>query len=174
MSDEDDTETEESTGNRAFYLYLLMGGFGMLISGLLIPGFTLDDWKIAYYQSNPLAIPPQIFLYAFIGAMAYGIIIFLTRELPGASEFSEIILRIPAALFIVIGVYLLGAYLTIGVVFGDARGVQELAFLAYITGLLIDQTLNGLRTVATRLYPGSPEELNSISKAPEWTDTYRQ
>lgn len=174
MSDGEKTEDRDSTGNRAFYLYLLMGGLGMLISGLLIPGFILDDWNTAYYQSNPLAIPPQIFLFAFIGTMAYAMITFLTGEKLGASELSEIILRIPAALFLVIGVYLLGEYLNVGLLLRDTRSIQELAFLAYTTGLLIKHTLNGLRTVATRLYPGSPEELDSISKAPEWTETYRQ
>ena len=174
MSDSDESASKDSPGNRSLILYLLGILFGLLISGILYPGFILDSWDPAFFEANPLAIPPQIYLYAYIGTMAYGLIMAVTSGRPDAAEFSEILLRIPAALFLVTGVYFLSEFLNVGMLLGPTRGVEKVAFLAYATGLLIEQTIDAMQTLASRFYPGSPQELNSISHAPEWTEAYRR
>lgn len=94
----------------------------------------------------PLAIPPHIYLYGFLGAMAYAFTSIVAKFERGFTGVVRVGLRALAALPLAGGVFLLAGAL--GIPTEDGRLVAGMAFLV---GLYISLTLKALGGLAERL-----------------------
>jgi hypothetical protein len=155
-------QSESETTNEPWYTrrrgIVIIGFYAVLtaFAGLIAMGYT-DPVLVeesSYYQENPIAIPPYIYVYAFMGAMAYVFTTLLVNVDADTKTIARIGLRVPAALLLVTGVYLLGSMLEL--VPGTPA---EKAGLAFLVGLFVKHALKGLSTISMRMYPGEPKEL---------------
>lgn len=147
----------------AGYAGLLLVG-GLLTTGTVLPGIVESPWDATYYEAHPLAIPPQMFLYAFMGALAYVFTKLVVNPTVGVWEVARLALRIPAALIVVFAVYgwfvhvlpALGPELVDNPEFvlstassdfpSEPRAIREFAGMAFLVGFLVEHALEGLRS----------------------------
>jgi len=162
----DETDEADDRGRRlvgALYALAVLGG--LLGSGMLIPGVALGHVDERVAVARPFAIPATVYLYAYVGAMAHVCIRFVDDRRPDAPTIVGLALRVPAALLVVVGVYLLGSTVELGSLVDavlpmlSSEGRYEQAFTAYLVGLFVDRALGALETTSARLYPGNPSEL---------------
>lgn len=97
------------------------------------------------------AIPAFVYLYAFLGAMAYAFTSIVAKFQRKTEEVVKVGLRALAALPLAAGVFLLAGALGID----EAASVGGVAFLV---GLYVNLTLKALGGLAERLYGGSDGE----------------
>lgn len=140
-------------------LYTVAVFGGLLATGAVVPWLVLGAWDAAYFDARPGAIPPEVYLYAYLGATVYLLIALYRNPRPSKPAAVGLLFRIPAALLLVTGVYLLASVLDLGPVAGAPQGLHGVAFVAYLTGLFVEGALRSVGTVASRLYPGDPTEL---------------
>jgi hypothetical protein len=154
--------TEGETANDPWYTrrrgIAIIGFYAVLtaFAGLVAMGYTdpILVEESEYYRANPIAIPPYVYLYAFMGAMAYVFTTLLINVDADTKTIARIGLRVPAALLLVTGVYLLGSVLEL-----VPQTPPEKAGLAFLVGLFVKHALKGLSTISMRMYPGEPREL---------------
>lgn len=152
-------EDRPRTGDRrTTSLTILLVFVGLFITGALIPGFDLGLWNPDYYAAHPLAVPPTFYLYAYVGTMG-SVVLAVAEGVDPGTELAGVLLRVPAALFLATGIFLLGGLLDLGPLIGGTRGVEELALMAYVTGLFANRAFGALQVLSERLYPGPPAEL---------------
>lgn len=130
----------------AYAVLALLGG--LIAAGDLLPGVTAGTWDAGYYRSNPLAFPPQLFLYASLGALTYVFTALAARPGVGTARVLRLGVRLPVAVVVVVPVYVL-----LVPVFGVVRfptepaGVRGLAGLAFLVGLFVEHATVGVLTV---------------------------
>lgn len=135
-----------------FGVLALIGG--AIATGAVLPGIVF--WDQAFYEQpgNQLAIPPHIYLYAYLGAVTYAFTTLVVNPETDTKSLVQIGARIPAALLLVTGVYLLGSWLEV-----IPKEPREIAGIAFLVGLFVKHALKGLTAISARLYPGSPSDL---------------
>lgn len=126
-----------------------------LYAGLTVAGVTISTGvAFASFVFGPpapdggplLRIPPYIYLYGFLGAMAYAFTSVIAKFERGTAGVVRVGLRVLAALPLAAGVFLLAGAL--GIEPSDGRLVAGLAFLV---GLYVNLTLKALGGLAERL-----------------------
>jgi hypothetical protein len=127
---------------------------GLIATGMVLPGIVF--WDQAFYEQpgNQLAIPPHIYLYAYLGAITYAFTTLVVNPETDTKSLVQIGARIPAALLLVTGVYLLGSWLEV-----IPKEPREIAGIAFLVGLFVKHALKGLTAISARLYPGDPSSL---------------
>ena len=127
---------------------------GLIATGTVFPGIVF--WDQAFYEQpgNQLAIPPHIYLYAYLGAVTYAFTTLVVDPETDTRSLVQIGARIPAALLLVTGVYLLGSWLEV-----IPKEPREIAGIAFLVGLFVKHALKGLTAISARLYPGDPSSL---------------
>lgn len=96
-------------------------------------------------------VPPYVYLYAFLGAMAYAFTSVVAKFERGTVGVLKVGLRALAALPLAAGVFLLSNALGI-----DATSGRFVAGLAFLVGLYVNLTLRALGGLADRLYGRVP------------------
>jgi hypothetical protein len=160
-----DVEESASTAPRPWYstgrgivVVVLFGVLavigGLIATGMVLPGVVF--WDQAFYErpENQLAIPPHIYLYAYLGAVTYAFTTLVVNPDTETKALVQIGARIPAALLLVTGVYLLGSWLEV-----IPKEPREIAGIAFLVGLFVKHALKGLTAISARLYPGNPSDL---------------
>lgn len=133
------SETEESQniwwtergGKALIALYLIFTGIGIFFSIALMP--------------EKVSVPPYVYLYGFLGALAYIFTSLLTQFNKSTSDLLKVGIRIPAALLLVAAVYLLITF------FVKEPTKPIIAGLSFLIGLYIKLALEGLGGLASRL-----------------------
>jgi len=165
MTPDEPTEADDRGGRLVGALYVLAVLGGLLGSGMLIPGVSLGHVDEHVAAGRPFTVPATVYLYAYVGAMAHVAIRFVDDRRPDAPTLVALALRVPAALLVVVGIYLLGSTVELGSLVDavlpmlSSEGRYEQAFTAYLVGLFVDRALGALDTTSARLYPGDPSEL---------------
>lgn len=122
-------------------LYLVFTLVGVLVS--------LGVWDVVRLvsPSGPgIVVPDYVYLYGFMGAMAYVFTSLLTEFDKSTGELLQVGLRIPAALLLAAGLYLLSGFLV-----GDGSD-RVLAGMSFLVGLYVKLALEALGGLAKRLY----------------------
>ncbi|MFB6353524.1 MAG: hypothetical protein ABEJ92_05505 [Halobacteriales archaeon] len=96
-------------------------------------------------------VPPAVYLYGFLGAMAYAFTSIVAKFERGPTGVLRVGLRALAALPLAGGVYLLAGMLGLSGVSGSA-----IAGVAFLVGLYVNLTLKALGGLADRLYGRVP------------------
>lgn len=104
------------------------------------------DVNVLTAHGPSTAVPPAIYLYGFLGAMAYAFTSIIAKFVRGLTGVVRVGLRVVAALPLVAGVFLLAGAL--GIEASDGRLIAGLAFLV---GLYVSLTLKALGGLAERL-----------------------
>ncbi len=103
------------------------------------------------------AVPPIVYLYAFLGAMAYAFTSVVAKFERDTREVVKVGLRALAALPLAAGVFVLAG----------ALGVEgaPVAGVAFLVGLYVNLTLKSLGGLAERLYgPGEDDDAEEDSE----------
>ena len=95
---------------------------------------------------SEVTVPTFVYLYGFLGALAYAFTSLLTEFDKPAEDLLQVGLRIPAALLLATGVYLLAAF------FVSDPSTRVVAGLSFLVGLYVKLTLEALGSLARRLY----------------------
>lgn len=104
---------------------------------------------------GPARVPAYVYVYAFLGGMAYAFTSLVARFDRGPVGALRVGVRAVAALPLAAGVYLLVGLL--GVESVGVGDVRLLAGLAFLVGLYVNLTLKALGGLADRLYGRTPE-----------------
>jgi hypothetical protein len=144
-------------GFRAVVVYLLLSVVG--IAAVSRPGMSL--WAEGDLAGS-VGIPVYVFGFALLGALTYVFTSVLSNYDSHREKVFEAGLRIPAALLLAAGVYLLASLVAPSAssgADGAAIGGESLAAgLAFIVGLYVKLTLEALGGVADALYNGIGRE----------------
>jgi hypothetical protein len=116
--------------------------------------------NISTATGQSAATPPAIYLYAFLGAMAYAFTSIIAKFERGTTGVLRVGLRALAALPLAAGVFLLAG--TLGVSAADGR---VLAGVAFLVGLYVSVALKSLGGLAERLLGLSASESNSAEQS---------
>lgn len=105
--------------------------------------------------TSPLSVPVPWYVYIFgaVGALAYVFTLLVVEFERSASSLARMCLRIPAALPLCAGVYLLSTQ-----ILGSDPPTQLIAGLAFLAGLYVDLTYRRLDALARRLLPSSGDD----------------
>ena len=105
-------------------------------------------WQAGIGVSLPddATVPSYVYLYGFLGALAYAFTSLLTEFDKSARDLLQVGLRIPAALLLATGLYLLAAF------FVADPSTRVVAGLSFLVGLYVKLTLEALGGLARRLY----------------------
>ena len=132
-------------GHLVLYAVLTLAGVAISTQpGLLANGSVPSDGTV----------PAFVYLYAFLGAMAYA---FTSVVSEPDKEFREVLrvgVRVFAALPLAAGLFLLSTFVNV------ARTPPVMAGMAFVTGLYIKLALKTLGGIAERLYRGFASELD--------------
>jgi hypothetical protein len=141
-------------GANLFLLLLLVvvsssaegGPLGNVAAGAGNTGFGLSN--------SPLEVDVPGYVYAFgaIGALGYVFTLLVVKFERSAASLGRMSLRIPAALPLCAGVYLLAEQLL-----GEQPPQQLVAGLAFLAGLYVDLTYRRLDALARRLLPSGSD-----------------
>ena len=132
-------------------LYLAFTLIGLSIS----VGFKLPLTEIHIALSREISVPSYVYLYGFLGALAYIFTSLLTEFEKSLRDFIVMGLRIPAALVLVAGFYLLITF------FVEEPTKPIVAGLSFLVGLYVKLALKGLGGIASRLM-GKKEEVEEL------------
>lgn len=112
------------------------------------PRLPMGDSYLDVSDANgpSTAIPPAIYLYGFLGAMAYAFTSVVGKFERGPTGVARVGLRVLAALPLAAGVFLLAGALGI-----EAPDGRLLAGMAFLVGLYVSLTLKALGGLAERL-----------------------
>jgi hypothetical protein len=142
-------------------LYLVLSVVGILaVSRPVVEAVASDDLGAA------VGIPPYIFGFALLGALTYVFTSVLDNYDSNRQSVFEAGLRIPAALLLSAGVYLLASFLFPDVSASSADAAAQVsvgeetlaAGLAFLVGLYVKLALRALGAVADNLYSGIGRE----------------
>jgi hypothetical protein len=100
-----------------------------------------------------IAVPWYVYVFGAVGALAYVFTLLVVEFERSASSLARMCLRIPAALPLCAGVYLLSTQ-----ILGSNPPTQLIAGLAFLAGLYVDLTYRRLDALARRLLPSSGED----------------
>lgn len=133
----------------AFFLLTLVG---LLIStGYIKPLAGLDGGG----TRGPAAVPPYVYLYAGLGALGYIFTKLMVQfddydEWNDAEALAAMLMRVPAALILAAGVYLLIAP---GIAGGNggSENARFVAGVAFLVGLYVNVALKSLGGLADRI-----------------------
>ena len=147
---------QDDWGFRIVVFYTLLSLVG--IASVSRPVVTLVAGETL---ANSIGIPPYIFGFALLGALTYVFTSVLNNYNSDLKKVFEAGLRIPAALLLAAGVYLLASLVFPGASTVDAGssgaaiGKETLAAgLAFLVGLYVKLTLKALGGVAESFYNG--------------------
>lgn len=118
-----------------------------LVFTLVGVGFSVG-WGAGLSLSIPesVTVPTYVYLYGFLGALAYAFTSLLTEFDKPARDLLQVGLRIPAALLLATGIYLLAAF------FVSDPSTRVVAGLSFLVGLYVKLSLEALGSLARRLY----------------------
>ena len=148
---------QDRWGLRIVALYLVLSLIGILaVSRPVVT--AVSDAELA----ASVGIPLYIFGFALLGALTYVFTTVLSNYDSNRTKVFEAGLRIPAALLLSAGVYLLASLLFPDVASSTAEGADQVAIgketvaagLAFLVGLYVKLTMRALGTVADSLYNG--------------------
>ena len=143
------TEDGPWFGNRrGIGLVLLYLVFTLVGVGISV-GWTAG---LSFSIPNSVTVPAFVYLYGFLGALAYAFTSLLTDFDKPARDLLQVGLRIPAALLLATGVYLLASF------FVTDPSTQVVAGLSFIVGLYVKLSLEALGSLARRLYGMGPRD----------------
>lgn len=112
---------------------------------------------------SEVTVPSFVYLYGFLGALAYAFTSLLTEFDKPTRDLLQVGLRIPAALLLATGVYLLAAF------FVSDPSTRVVAGLSFLVGLYVKLTLEALGSLARRLYGmgsgSAPPEEEKVAEA---------
>jgi len=134
----------------------LLGGF--VTAGFAFPSLV-SGGAVSVGSETPLAVPPQLFLYAGLGGFAYVFVTLSSNPEADVTTVGHLGLRVPAALLVAIGVFLFASALGVAPTDAGPGAARTLAGSAFLTGLFVEHGLKALRSVSARLYPGDPRDL---------------
>jgi len=135
----------------ALYLAFTLIGLGISV------GFKLPLTAIRMAIPGEVSVPSYVYLYGFLGALAYIFTSLLTEFEKSLRDFVVIGLRIPAALLLVAGFYLLISF------FVEEPTKSIVAGLSFLVGLYVKLALKGLGGIASRLM-GKKEEVKELNE----------
>jgi hypothetical protein len=131
---------------------------GLVTAELAFPSLV-SGRAVTVGSETPLAVPPQLFLYAALGGFAYVFVTLSANPEVDATTVGHLGLRVPAALLVVVGVFLFASALGVATTDAGPDAARALAGSAFLTGFFVEHGLKALRSVSARLYPGDPGEL---------------
>lgn len=134
-------------GLAVVFVYALLTLVGVVLStepGAL--GGLGPDLNVSAQTGPSAAIPPAIYLYGFLGAMAYAFTSIIAKFERGTTGVVRVGIRALAALPLAAGVFLLAG--TLGI---SAANGRVLAGTAFLVGLYVNVTLKALGGLAERL-----------------------
>jgi hypothetical protein len=135
----------------ALYLAFTVIGIGISV------GFKMPLTAIRMALPEEVSVPSYVYLYGFLGALAYIFTSLLTEFEKSLRDFAIIGLRIPAALLLVAAVYLLITF------FVGEPTKPIIAGLSFLIGLYVKLALQGLGGIASRLM-GKKEEIRELNE----------
>ena len=137
-----------------------------LVFTLVGVGFSVG-WGAGLSLSIPdsVTVPTYVYLYGFLGALAYAFTSLLTEFDKSARDLLQVGLRIPAALLLATGIYLLAAF------FVSDPSTRVVAGLSFIVGLYVKLSLEALGSLARRLYGIGTQDGPEASDEPTTTET---
>lgn len=141
----------------AYVAFGLLGG--LFVSGVVAPEFVTRPMDSGYYQEHPLVVPIQLYLFAYLGALAHVFVALLRRTDRTPASLVRLGLRIPTAMLLVTGVYLGVAALGLEPIPDSPASSRTLVGAAFFVGLFVEHALAALQVVSARLYPGDPSQL---------------
>lgn len=150
-------------------LFVVLSAIGLLLS------MGLVEWLVAVPSSasspSTMTVPPYVYLYAGLGALGYVFTKLMVEfdrydEWHDAEALASMLMRVPAALVLAAGVYLLlgglglpsemagetvatGSNATNGE--SGARGAQFVAGISFLVGLYVNVALKSLGGLADRI-----------------------
>jgi len=141
----------DRAGVAVIALYVLLTAGAVLVAtGTLFDGVTTvpgSGSSGSGSSGSPVEVPGYVLLYAFAGGLAYAFTSVLTEFEKTVKEVIVTALRLPAAVLLATGVYLLAALL-----FDSSLNARLMAGAAFLVGLYVKLAVEGLGAVARRLY----------------------
>lgn len=137
----------------------VVGVAGLLLVTDLVGPTSGTRTLVERNASAPLVMPLRLYLFTLIGAVAY---VFATLSAVPDADVGLLVrlgLRVPAALLVVTGIYLVAASIPTVPSPADPGLQREFAGTAFLVGLFVDHALRSLRGVSSRLYPADPRDL---------------
>jgi hypothetical protein len=139
---------------------------GLVTAGLAFPS-VVSGRGVTTGSATPLSVPPQLFLYAALGGFAFVFVTLASNPDADSVAVGHLGLRVPAALLVVVGVFLFASALGVAPSDGGPDAARALAAGAFLTGVFVEHGLKALRSVSARLYPGDPGDLYGAGRAPD-------
>lgn len=149
---------------RGLAVLLVYAGLTLLAT-LLSTGVWFDAVGLVGADGPATAVPGFVYLYAFLGAMAYALTSLIAKLETGGRGVARVGLRAVAALPLAAGVYLLAGPLGLA-----GLGDRAIAGVAFLVGLYVNLTLKALGGLAERLY-GRRESGEPTGRSPSEEST---
>ncbi len=142
------------------YAVLTLVGVALSTEPSQVSGIVNGTYmNVSTATGESAATPPAIYLYAFLGAMAYAFTSIIAKFERGTTGVLRVGLRALAALPLAAGVFLLAG--TLGISAADGR---VLAGVAFLVGLYVSVALKALGGLAERLLGLSASDSNSAEQ----------
>lgn len=136
--------------------YALLALVGVLVAtGTISPWITRSPWRPEYFRTHWLAIPPQLPLYAFLGAMTHVFTTLAARPHCPRDTVARLAVRIPVATVLVVPVYVLFVPVVGLVQMPETdAAVRSLGGMAFLVGLFTKHAQAGIRGLVAKVVLG--------------------